>query len=420
MRFVHASDIHLDSPLRGLSNYEGAPADDIRGATRRALENLVNLAIDSEQEIDFLLISGDLYDGDWRDYNTGLFFAKQMSILEDANVPVFIVKGNHDAESQITKYLNLPPNVKVFSTSHPETIPLDDLGVAVHGQSFASRGVAADLARGYADPVRGLFNIGLLHTSAMGYSGHDECAPCSVASLTAKGYDYWALGHIHKRQEVCRPEGRDGMTPWVVFPGNVQGRHARETGPKGCTIVTVSDGEITTVEHKDLDVVRWYLCTVDATDAATPDDVMHRVQLSVEEKMAKAPEHLLALRVEICGSCSANPTLRTNTDRWGSQIRANAVSDQVWIEKVNVLTENENSDECADGWKELLDSISQIGNSPETQQALLRGLAELETRLPVELRTGEDPIILSDPAVVVRALPDVQQLLVSRLLGKEV
>src|SRR5690349_16787907 len=100
-KFLHAADVHLDSPLKGLARYEGAPADEIRGATRRAFDNLVELAI--QEEAAFLLLAGDLYDGDWKDYNTGLFFVSRMRRLEEAGIPVFLISGNHDAASQITR-----------------------------------------------------------------------------------------------------------------------------------------------------------------------------------------------------------------------------------------------------------------------------------------------------------------------------
>src|SRR4051812_29910913 len=113
MKFVHAADLHLDSPLRGLDRYEGAPVEQLRGATRRALENLVALCL--SEKADFLLLAGDLYDGGWKDYRTGLFFAAQMSRLRAADIPVFFVRGNHDAESNITRSLRLPENVRELS-----------------------------------------------------------------------------------------------------------------------------------------------------------------------------------------------------------------------------------------------------------------------------------------------------------------
>jgi DNA repair exonuclease SbcCD nuclease subunit len=152
-RFLHAADIHLDSPLRGLERYPDAPAAEVREAPRRALENLVDLAL--EEQVAFLLIAGDLYDGDWRDYNTGIFFAAQMRRLTAAEIPVVLVAGNHDAASQITKSLSLPPGVVQLATDVPQTHELPHLGVAIHGQGFATRSVSRDLAAGYPMAVLG-------------------------------------------------------------------------------------------------------------------------------------------------------------------------------------------------------------------------------------------------------------------------
>jgi len=210
-KFVHAADIHLDSPLRGLDRYEGAPVDRVRSSTRKALEAMVDLAI--EEAAAFVLLSGDVFDGDWRDYKTGLYFIDQMSKLGRAGVRVFMLRGNHDAANRSMKRLALPDNVYEFGSRRPETERLDDLGVVLHGQSFPAGAVTMDLAAGYPDAVPGMFNIGLLHTSLNGRPGHDTYAPCTTDSLTARGYDYWALGHVHER-EVVREN------PLIVFPGN--------------------------------------------------------------------------------------------------------------------------------------------------------------------------------------------------------
>ena len=255
-KFIHSADIHLDSPLIGLQQYPGAPVEEIRGATRQALKALVELAL--AEEVAFVLIAGDLYDRDWKDYNTGLFFTAQMSRLREAGIQVLLISGNHDAASHMTKHLRLPDNV--FRPSHqaPESMILEDLGVVVHGQGFYTKAVTENLAVKFPPPRPDLFNIGLLHTSANGRPGHETYAPCTLEDLLAKGYDYWALGHVHQR-EVLHQD------PWVVYPGNIQGRHIREAGPKGCTLVTVDDGKVTAVDHHDLDVLRWARCEVDAT-----------------------------------------------------------------------------------------------------------------------------------------------------------
>ena len=187
VRFIHTADIHLTAPYRGLERYEGAPRL-LRSATRQAFDNLIKLAVD--QGVDFVLIAGDLYDGDWLDYNTGLYFVRQMNVLREAGISLFLVRGNHDAASQIAKSLTLPDNVREFSCQGPETVILDSLGVALHGQGYLQRQETSNLARNYPDPVPGLVNIGLLHTALDGREGHEPYAPCSVDELVNKGYDY--------------------------------------------------------------------------------------------------------------------------------------------------------------------------------------------------------------------------------------
>lgn len=116
-KFIHAADVHLDSPLRGLERYEGAPVDEIRGAVRRAFINLIDMCI--RERVKFLVLAGDLYDGDLLDYQTGLFFAAQMSRLRASGIKVYIVLGNHDAQSEVTKGVRLPDNVHLFSADTP-------------------------------------------------------------------------------------------------------------------------------------------------------------------------------------------------------------------------------------------------------------------------------------------------------------
>ena len=298
-RFLHTADIHLDSPLRGLERYEGAPVDELRGATREALKNLVNTAI--SEGVNFLLIAGDLYDGDWKDYQTGLFFAKEMSKLREAGIRVYIVFGNHDAASQITKKLgNIPSNVHHFSNRKPKTEIIEDLGVAIHGQSFSKRILTENIAIAYPEARTGYFNIGLIHTSFTGREGHEPYAPCTMDDLLSKNYDYWALGHVHKR-EVLHED------PWIIFPGNIQGRHIREPGPKGCTLVTVRDEGNVVMEHRDLDVLRWELCEVDGSGSQSPEEIiavgekvtvkvlqidydLKRIQLSIKALLQQQPQ----------------------------------------------------------------------------------------------------------------------------------
>ena len=295
VRFLHAADLHLDSPLKGLEADPSAPAELIRGATRRALGRLVDLAID--EKVDFLLIAGDIYDGDWPDFGTGLFFAAQMRRLAFADIPVFAIRGNHDAANRITRSLRLPPNVTMFDHVRPHTVRLEHLQVAIHGQSFADPKEPNDLSRHYPPPDPGLFNIGLLHTSAEGYAAHARYAPCDIPRLKAHGYDYWALGHVHERQELW-------TDPWIVFPGNLQGRDIGETGPKGATLVTVTDRKAT-LEHRVLDVLRWAHLEIALDGAVDETDALMRIQSALETALREADPLPLTARITLTGTTAA-------------------------------------------------------------------------------------------------------------------
>ena len=416
MKFVHAADVHLDSPLHGLERYDGVPVQEMRGATRRAFENVVDLCRD--ERVDFLLLAGDLYDGDWRDFGTGLFFAAQMARLREAGVRVFVVRGNHDAASRITRSLRLPDNVHVFATRRPETVVDERLGVAVHGQSFSKAEVTDDLSKAYPAPRKDLLNIGLLHTSAGGRPGHANYAPCRAEDLVAKGYDYWALGHVHAR-EVLHED------PWVVFPGNLQGRHARETGPKGCTVVDVDDGRIRAVEHRALDVVRWVRLDVDAAGCGSPGEILERLEAALRRAMTDAQGRACAARLHVAGCCGAHGALLAGRESWIADARALATdlgSGMLWLEKVLLDTapETDWADLARGGGPvaELLRDIEAVRSDTARRQQLAAAFSELTAKLPAELKEGDDALCI-DADQIERLLTGVESLLLPRLLGTE-
>ncbi len=327
-KFIHAADIHLDSPLRGLSRYESAPAESIRDACRRAFENLVDLAI--EEKVSFVLLAGDLYDGDWKDYSTGIFLSQQMGKLGQHNISVFAVAGNHDAANRMTKALDNPTNMTILSSRKVEIIKLDELGVVIHGQSFGTQHVDKNLAADFNAAEKGMFNIGLLHTSLDGREGHAAYAPCTADDLRSKGYQYWALGHIHKQEFVSED-------PWIVFPGCIQGRHIRESGTKGCLLVTVEDGVVSSVDKCSLDVLRWIQCTVDLTDVVEIREVLERVRKSVENERISADGIPIAMRIRFEGATTISDELAAYPERIEQQIKAlgaEIAGDDLWIERV--------------------------------------------------------------------------------------
>ncbi|RZM02251.1 MAG: DNA repair exonuclease [Variovorax sp.] len=407
MRFIHAADIHLDSPLRGLAAYQNAPVEALRNATRDAFTHLVNEAI--ELAVDFLVIAGDLYDGAWRDFNTGHFFVREMGRLHQAGIPVYLLYGNHDAESEMTRRLGFPPNVHVFDTRRAQTFRIDALRVALHGRSFKDAATLENLAVGYPDPVAGWLNVGVLHTALEGDAAHARYAPCSLAELNARGYDYWALGHVHEHAVLQREPS------WVVFPGNLQGRHIRETGPRGAMLVTADAGGIVAVERLIVDVLRWERLSVDASGAADLDGVVALAGRALQDLLARQGDRKpLSVRVTVTGRSAAHGELFGRYHQLREELLAQAAilgGDRLWIEKVRVETAppadaaqvRERSDAIAD-LQALLEDVA-------LDEAFLRSLADdlqqLTGKAPAELTEAVpefEAIRAGDVAGLVRAV----------------
>lgn len=417
LTFVHAADIHLDSPLRKLRQYEGAPVEAMRGATRRALENLVELTLD--KKADFLLIAGDLYDGDWRDYNTGLFFISQMQKLAAADIPVFIVAGNHDAASRMTHGLRLPKGVRFLSTDRPETVRLDLLGVAIHGQGFYSPAVKKNLARAYPPALDGYFNIGLLHTGATGKEDHEPYAPCSLEDLLSKGYDYWALGHIHKR-EIMHTH------PPVVFPGNIQGRHINETGPKGCMVAEADETGAVELTFAPLDRVRWERVSADISGQSDPYAVREMVCDRLEARLEESDGLPLIVRVELSGTAPVHERLAAQSEKWQNEIRAAALEiggGRVWIEGLRLNSRPPESADCQavdhGPLAEITALFDELRKDPGQLENLGDWLAPLEKKLPRELKEGADGLRPGDPEWLREVLDAAEPMLLRRLLSQE-
>jgi exonuclease SbcD len=414
MRFLHASDLHIDSPLRGLDRYDGAPVERLRTATRGALERLVDLAL--AEHVDFVLLAGDIYDRDWQDFHTGLFFREQMVRLDRASVRVFIIQGNHDAQGVITRQLTLPGNVTVFSSRTAETHRLEEIGVAVHGRSFPNRAVDEDLVPSYPAPVPDSFNIGVLHTSLTGRVGHDTYAPTDVATLTAKGYDYWALGHVHAREVVSEE-------PRIVFPGNLQGRHANETGPKGCELVTVEVGRIES-EFVPLDVARWTQVTVPLDGVDRMASVAEAFRKALGPLFVGAADRLHAVRVILNGSTTLHQIEAQQPGTLAAAVRAAAqdISEaEVWVEQVRLELstpmDRAQAAQRQDAVGELVRLVDAIaGDDAELKAWGEKELGELLGALPPEVAAG-DVLRLDDLASLRNVLTDAEGTVLARLSG---
>jgi DNA repair exonuclease SbcCD nuclease subunit len=414
--FLHAADLHLDSPLLGLERYPGAPADELRSATRRAFDAMVELAI--REAVGFVLLAGDIYDGDWRDYHTGLYFASRLGRLHEAGIPVVLVRGNHDAQSRITKSLRLPPGVHELPFDAPSTVLFEPLGVAIHGQSYPNAEVSEDLTARYPAPRPGLFNIGLLHTSVDGRPGHAPYAPTNVDALRKRGYDYWALGHVHQR-EVLREE------PWIVFSGNLQGRHARELGPKGATLVRLEGTRVVSVEPKELDVLRWARIDLSIEGLVTLESLLDRAEAAVLAELPDDARRSLACRLRLFGRGALHEALERDPERATQELRALGASlggGRVWVEKI-VLDTKADVDLDAqrarpDPLGELLRWLKTLPDDPATLGELGEQLVEVRRKLPRAV-LDEDGSEQTAEDLVRRLLPEVEQLLLPLLLSAD-
>jgi DNA repair protein SbcD/Mre11 len=394
-RFVHTADVHLDSPLKGLSGQEGRAADRIRRATRDAFDGLITRII--EEEASFVIIAGDLYDGDWRDYHTGLFFTQQIGRLSRAGIPAYLLYGNHDAESQLTRKLTLPENVHTFKSRKAESFHIKSLNVAIHGQSFARRDIDENLVPGYPDPEEGWFNIGVLHTALGGQEGHANYAPCSLDELINKGYDYWALGHVHQHAVLHE-------RPHIIYPGNLQGRHIREVGPKGACLISVEDGEVAGVAPLSADVVRWAVIPISVSGCDRIEDINARVGAAIAEAAARsADSRLLACRVELRGRTPLHSQLLSFREQLIAEARAAAIAlgeEAAWVEKIALDTEPEADPKDLAAREDAVGELQRIldaaGEDPELKAKLEADIGELLKKLPYELRAeAEDPALLS-------------------------
>ena len=415
-KFLHAADIHLDSPLLSLALPEQGQVQRVRRACREAFEKLVNTA--TEQQVAFVLLAGDLYDHDAPNMQVAVFLRNQLARLQKHGIRVFIVKGNHDADNRITSGLTLPDNTHVFSDKKAETIYLEHLPirVAIHGQSFKPGPVTDNLAAAYPAPSSDCFNIGVLHTSLAGNPEHDPYSPCKLEDLTTCGYDYWALGHIHKGAVLSRE-------PWVVYPGNLQGRHAKETGAKGCVLVTVEDGRIKTVETLDLAVVRWQVAEIDLTGAIAESELVERLRSGLAQAASGAEGRPIATRVRLFGSTVLFDLIEGRPQRLLQtvlEIAGEIAGDDFWIEKIQNDTTlrdmtGSTSSNAATDFYPILDEVT--ANRQSVVDALGAELEALRAKLPEDLKGLDAFKPLDNEAAFGDALLKLKPRLRARLDG---
>ena len=291
VQFIHGADLHLDSPFIGLKTLPDFLWEKIYQSTFTALTNLVNHAID--KQVDFVMLAGDIYDSDDRSVKAQAFLKTEMERLNQAEIPVFICHGNHDYIENSGLHLKMPENVELFS----ETVETKWLTtkngerIAVSSFSYNSRWMTKRMITEYPKKHETAdFHIGMLHGFSEGLeTSHGHYAPFTINELKSKGYDYWALGHIHTRQVL-------EIQPPILYAGNTQGRSSKETGIKGCELVTLTlgDSSIETLETQD---IQWETLEISLAKRSTLDDVYRKIKETIEIKEGSQKNYLLTIEL---------------------------------------------------------------------------------------------------------------------------
>jgi len=306
-RFVHAADLHIDSPFAGVGDADNRVATRLREATYEAFQNLVDLCIN--QNADFLVIAGDVYDGADRSVRAQLRFRDGLSKLSEKGIKTFIVHGNHDPLDGWQSSITWPEGVHIFGAT-PEWVNFEKNGevvAAVQGMSYPTREVNDNLAVQFSPPTSGnLFAIGLLHANVGANSAHPNYAPCTVEDLSESGIDYWALGHVHTRQTLKR------AAPVIAYPGNTQGRHPNETGARGALVVDVDPSGASRSEFVALDVVRWERSQVDISNLETIDSLDSAIRQATDNLSVQAEDRDVVSRLTLVGRGPLHEQLAVN------------------------------------------------------------------------------------------------------------
>ena len=381
-KFVHTADIHLDSPLRSLALRDPEAAELIANATRQSFVAIIDLCLG--ERVDALLIAGDIYDGSHHSMKTAGFLTSQLRRLSDARIAVFIIRGNHDALSRITKQLQLPQGVHVFGARHA-AVSIENKNVVIHGVSFAKPSSPESLLPGFAPPVAGAINIGMLHTSLTGAAGHDDYAPCGLSDLASQGYDYWALGHIHKRE--VHAEGQNA----VVMPGIPQGRHINEAGSKSVSLVTIDDNGSIKIEERPTALVQFERVPIDVTGISEWSELVALAEKALVDIREIVNTDAIIARIELHGQTILAAKIRRDNDVALEEFRhAGQRAGSIFVESIsNNVSELalETKSASSDPVHELRTLMQSDGqSSPVINDQLRSILAALQSKLPPELR----------------------------------
>jgi DNA repair exonuclease SbcCD nuclease subunit len=403
-KILHTADIHLDAPLRSLALRDDGLQEIVRAATRTAFTRLVDFAL--SEGVGALLISGDLFDGQARSATTAAFLLAQFDRLRHADIAIYYVRGNHDAENPISGELTFPNNVHVFD-GRGGIMQISGQDIYIHGVSYSGRHAPDSLLPRFSAPVPDAINIAMLHSSLSGAAGHDSYAPCSVQDLTRLGFDYWALGHVHKRQI-------HNESPWIVMPGMPQGRDIGEAGPKSATLVTVADGKLR-IEEVATAAVEFMHATVDVSESTSDDAIRAQLRSVLAALQRDMKAEAAILRLTLSGVAAQRWQILRDQDIWTETIVAFARSTgRLWIEKVSFELTSPPAirrDEIA------IDELADIMQQIVSEEGFMAAITETTEMVLAELRTQRRAAFMPDPDAVQKVAKQHAETGAQRLLA---
>lgn len=289
MRFLHAADLHLDTPFVGISDFSKELQTKLKASTYEAAQKLFRVAL--EQKVDFVILAGDIFDDTDSSLKAQMFLKSEFEKLNQANIKVFMVYGNHDYYRSNFSVIDFPDNVTIFGKEPTEKVltAKDGQKVGIAGFSYYQQHISKNLVQEYPERDAVDYQIGILHAGV----GDNNYAPFQINDLLKKGYDYWALGHIHKREVL-------NEKPMIVYPGDIQGRNQNETTPKGFYLVTVENTS-TQIKFVQSSVYTWEKASLNATTDDTVDSLITKIQ-----QLLNKPNTLLTLTIENAQNLNAD------------------------------------------------------------------------------------------------------------------
>ena len=383
LRFVHAADLHLDSPFRGIrSEAPSYVADMLHRATFDAYANIIDLCI--RERVDALLVAGDVYDGADHSLRAQLKFVEGLHRLDAADIRSFVCHGNHDPLDGWEAQLELPAGCVEFGpeVESAPVFPGEPERAKVYGISYPRREVRENLSSRFREAtVSDGFNIGLLHANVGGDPNHDSYSPCTVADLTDIPIDYWALGHVHTRKVL-----RQG--PTLVYPGNPQGRHSSEPGMRGVYLVEVDDSGAAQLEFRAVDVVRWETLSLDIGGVETEHALIDAANDLAESALDAADGRSVVARLVLTGRGPMHRSLRRGetVDDLREQINEQYANAQPWLwcERVQMDTaspiDRAQAAQREDFVGDLVRLADELRESPDALDELREPLRELYIR----------------------------------------